>query len=368
METASGKKPACRFKPDACRFMIETVQFVGHIIDSLILSKVLDLILKEGGTYRVPHIQIGSTRADLSRAEIEITAPDAEKMANIRRAITPHGAMFATLSAENSARYRLLMCPPTAYGLKYEINPWMQLQNAPDVALAGRQWQELYRVLTQEVGAAVELVPQAEDCPDMVFTANAGLVRGKTALLSRFRHAERQREEPHFAQWFEENGFEVVRPPADCFYEGEGDALFAGEVLVAGYLKRSVIESHRWMAEKLGVSVLSVELVDDRWYHLDTCFFALTPDLVVFYPGAFDRYGQEAIRSHFETIEIPEAEALRFACNSVVLGTHVVAPSGCPTLTAALEKRGYQVHSISLSEFLKAGGSAKCLTLHLPAR
>lgn len=346
--------------------MIETVQFVGHIIDSLILSKVLDSILDCGGTYRVPHIQIGSTRADLSRAEIEITAPDPQAMEKIRRAIVPHGAMFSTPPTQLLSPYRLLMCAPTAYGLKYEINPWMQLQNAPDVALAGRQWQELYRVLTQEIGATVELIPQAEDCPDMVFTANAGLVRGKKALLARFFHEERQREEPHFADWFSANGYEVIRPQPDCFYEGEGDALFAGETLVAGYLKRSVIESHRWMAEQLGVNVLSVELVDDRWYHLDTCFFALTPKLVVFYPGAFDTYGQETIRSHFETIEVNEAEALRFACNSIVLAPHIVLPANCPQLSLALEKRGYTVHPVNLTEFLKAGGSAKCLTLHLP--
>ena len=120
------------------------------------------------------------------------------------------------------------------------------------------------------------------------------------------------------------------------------------------------------MAEQLGVNVLSVELVDDRWYHLDTCFFALTPKLVVFYPGAFDTYGQETIRSHFETIEVNEAEALRFACNSIVLAPHIVLPANCPQLSLALEKRGYTVHPVNLTEFLKAGGSAKCLTLHLP--
>ena len=344
------------------------VQFVGHIIDSLTLSKALDIILREGATYRISEIQIGATRKDMSRAEIEVLSEDPATLQRIRALILPHGAMYTeTAYSEVKPRtHRLLMCAPTAYGLKYEINPWMKMENGPDVALAGRQWQELYRVLAQEVGATVELIPQAEDCPDMVFTANAGLVRNGKALLSRFLHPERQLEEPRFAEWFQSHGLEVVKPPENVTYEGEGDALFAGDLLVAGYMKRSDIASHHWMSEVLGVQTLSLELVDDRWYHLDTCFFALTPELIVFYPGAFDEYGRQILRSHFQTIEISENEALRFACNSVVLDQDIVMPDHCPDLQTELERRGYRTHPIHLSEFLKAGGSAKCLSLILP--
>ena len=150
-----------------------------------------------------------------------------------------------------------------------------------------------------------------------------------------------------------------------CKFEGEGDALFAGDTLLAGYLKRSDIGAHRWMAEILGVPVLSLELTDDRWYHLDTCLFPLTPERVVYYPGAFDDYACRVIENTFETIQVNHDEALRFACNAVVLGKHVVLPSGCPQLTRTLEMQGYEVHSAELSEFLKAGGAAKCLTLLL---
>lgn len=260
---------------------------------------------------------------------------------------------------------RLLMCAPTAYGLKYEINPWMSLSNTPDVELAVQQWNTLYRVLTEEVGAQVELVPQAENCPDMVFTANAGLVRGQYVLLSNFRHPQRQVEEPHFRAWFEAHGFKVRMPSVGCKFEGEGDALFAGEVLLAGYLKRSDICAHRWMSDAFALPVLSLELVDDRWYHLDTCLFPLDANTVVYYPGAFDPYARVVIENNFETITVNQKEALRFACNAVVAGQHVVIPSGCPELTAALEARGYTVHGVELSEFLKAGGAAKCLTLFL---
>jgi N-dimethylarginine dimethylaminohydrolase len=257
------------------------------------------------------------------------------------------------------------MCAPDAYDLKYEINDWMSMQNRPDVTLAARQWADLYRVLTEEVGAQVELVPQEENAPDMVFTANAGLVCGKTVYLSNFRHLERQVEVLPYKAWFESHGYETIAPPVDYKFEGEGDALFAGEWLVAGYRKRSDITSHLWLAEQLNTPVLSLELVDGRWYHLDTAFFALTPEFVVYYPGAFDDYAGRALQDKFKTIEVEHEEALRFACNSVVIGKQIVMPAGCPKLQGVLEGLGYTVYTVELSEFLKSGGAAKCLTLFI---
>jgi N-dimethylarginine dimethylaminohydrolase len=276
----------------------------------------------------------------------------------------PEGETAEVLPPLNGST-RLLMCPLTAYGLKYEINPWMSLQKVPDTELARCQWEALYRVLTEEMGAEVALIPQAANAPDMVFTANAGLVRGGRCLVSRFRHPERQVEEPFFAYWFATHGYAVQRLPDDLAFEGEGDALFAGETLLAGYLKRSDIRAHRLLSEAFDVPVLSLELVDDRWYHLDTCLFPLDAETVVFYPDAFDSYAQTVLRDNFQTIEVTREEALRFACNAVRVGSHIVLPSGCPHLTHTLEALGYTVHSVDLSEFLKAGGAAKCLTLYL---
>jgi N-dimethylarginine dimethylaminohydrolase len=268
-------------------------------------------------------------------------------------------------SPARSLARSLLMCPPDAYDLKYEINAWMSLKNKPDRTLAARQWRELYRLLTGKIGARVELVRQAPNAPDMVFTANAGLVRGNRVLLSNFRHPERQVEVAPFRAWFEARGFEVVAPPEDCKFEGEGDALFVGDVLAAGYLKRSDICGHNWLSETLGVPVLSLELTDDRWYHLDTAFFALTPERIACYPGAFDYYGRTVLYNNFEVIEVVEEEALNFGCNAIVLDTEVVMPARCPRLQDALESRGYRVYPIELSEFIKSGGAAKCLTLFL---
>src|SRR5579872_1166546 len=261
--------------------------------------------------------------------------------------------------------YRLLMCAPDAYDLKYEINAWMSLDNRPDLSLAARQWADLYAVLTGPIGVTVELIPQAPNAPDMVFTANAGLVRGDRVLLSHFRHPERQLEVEPFRAWFEAHSYRTIAPPGGCKFEGEGDALFAGDTLVAGYLKRSDICSHRWLGEELGVPVLSLELVDGRWYHLDTAFFALTRELVVYYPGAFDSYADRVLRKNFEMVAVSEEEALNFACNAIVLDKTVVMPARCPRLAAQLEALGYTVYQVELSEFLKSGGAAKCLVLFL---
>ena len=257
------------------------------------------------------------------------------------------------------------MCAPDAYDLAYEINDWMSLENRPNVPLAAQQWRALYNVLTESLHIDVELVQQPAGAPDMVFTANAGLIDGSRALLSRFKHSERQVEVPYFRAWLEQHGYETVEPPPDFNFEGEGDALYAGDTLIAGYLKRSDIRSHRWLSEQLVKPVLSLELVSGRWYHLDTAFFALTPQLVVYYPGAFDEYAANVIERNFEAIRVVEAEALKFACNAVVLGNDVVMPAGCPQLRSDLEARGYAVHPVELSEFLKSGGAAKCLVLFL---
>ncbi len=257
------------------------------------------------------------------------------------------------------------MCAPTFYGLEYEINPWMRLENRPDTALAMRQWDNLFHVLNMEAGADISLIPQVEGCPDMVFTANAGLTKGDCALLASFRHPQRALEEPYFAEWFTQQGYTVHTPPEGCKFEGEGDALFAGPNLLAGYLKRSDICSHRWMADILSTTVLSLELADDRWYHLDTCLLPLDQHRVAFYPGAFDEYAQTVIRHHYETIEVELEEALRFACNAVVAGNTVVLPTGCPHFETELRNCGFTPLAVDMSEFLKSGGAAKCLTLLL---
>jgi N-dimethylarginine dimethylaminohydrolase len=203
----------------------------------------------------------------------------------------------------------------------------------------------------------------------MVFTANAGLTVGRKFIPSNFRHKERAGEQPFFAKWMAQHGYEVTWLPENLYFEGEGDALFGGDALFCGYKFRSDIQSHHALADILGCLVISVELVDPRFYHLDTCFCPLPDGSAFWFPSAFDEYGQRAIRQHIgDLIEVPANEALRFACNAVVLGKEIVLPDGCPELCRTLVARGNRTHELPMSEFIKAGGACKCLTLFLPQR
>jgi N-dimethylarginine dimethylaminohydrolase len=202
--------------------------------------------------------------------------------------------------------------------------------------------------------------------PDLVFTANAAMIFRQQALLSRFRHRQRQGEEPHDRRWLEANGFEVLDPPGGFNFEGAGDALFCGDTLYAGYRMRSDAAGHQAIGRLLGLRVIPVELVDPRYYHLDTCFCPLAPGVAIWYPPALDDYGQRAIREHVgRLIDVEPAEAERFACNAVVIGRTVITNTGCDLLHTALAADGYTPVATPLDEFVKAGGSAKCLTLRL---
>lgn len=259
----------------------------------------------------------------------------------------------------------ILMCPPDYYGIEYEINPWMSRSRGSDRDAARRQWQDLRSAL-EAAGASVSLLKPEPGLPDLVFTANAALIYKQAAVLSHFRHVERQGEESVDAAWFEANGFEVRRLPGDVYFEGAGDALFCGDTLFAGYRIRSHARGHQLVGESLGVRVIPVELTDDYHYHLDTCFCPLDDDTAVFYPGAFDAYGLQVLQTYIRRlIPVEREEARRFACNAVVVGRTVVTNTGCPKLHDDLRRHGFDTVETPLDEFVKAGGSAKCLTLRL---
>src|ERR1043166_8085287 len=235
----------------------------------------------------------------------------------------------------------LLLCPPDYYGIEYEINPWMDRTRNAVPELARAQWRGLLEKL-QSLGCEVELVAPRKKLPDMVFTANAGLLVGKKFIRSNFRYPQRQGEEEYFEKWFANRGYLIVPLPGGLFFEGEGDALFCGEVLFCGYRFRLDIRAHQIIGEQLKTLVISVELVKDRFYHLDTCFCPLPDGSAIWYPAAFDQYGQQAIRHHVPNlIEVVPEEAAHFACNSVVLGAEIVLPESCPKLCSALKDRGY---------------------------
>ena len=262
---------------------------------------------------------------------------------------------------------RILMCPPHHYDVDYVINPWMEGNiHRSSRERAEAQWNKLYEVLKRH--ATVELVTPEQGWPDMVFAANAGLVLGDRVVLSRFLHPERQGEEPYFEKWFEDNGFTVYKLPESLPFEGAGDALIdrAGGWLWAGYGFRSELDSHPYIADWLDVEVLSLRLVDGRFYHLDTCFCPLTDGYLMYYPPAFDAYSNRLIEMRVpaeKRIVIGEVDAINFACNTVNVDKVVVMNQASDSLKKTLSDRGFTVEETPLTEFLKAGGAAKCLTL-----
>jgi N-dimethylarginine dimethylaminohydrolase len=263
---------------------------------------------------------------------------------------------------------RLLVCPPDYFGIEYEINPWMRVSNRVDHARAVTQWHELMRVFEEDVNVVLERMTPVPGLPDLVFTANAGVVVGRTAVVSRFRYAERQQEEAHFENWFRAHGYEVMTLDQGLYFEGAGDLLGFPECWFGGYRQRSDIRAFSILSERFHREIIPLELMDSRFYHLDTCFCPLSGGDLLYFPSAFDPYGQAAIADRIpdaHRIPVPEPEALRFACNAVCVGKDVVLPAGCPSTESSLQTRGYRTHAVHLDEFMKSGGSAKCLTLAL---
>ncbi len=260
---------------------------------------------------------------------------------------------------------RYLMCPPEHFGVLYEINPWMHHEVQVDPIQAGQQWESLVECL-RTAGAEIELLEPRKDLPDLVFTANAGLVNGRQFIPARFRHPERQGETPHDIAWFEERGYDVAELPDEVTHEGAGDALPFGGGLVSGYRFRSDAASHAYVSRLAGVAVRSVELVDERLYHLDLTFCPLDERRAIVAPMGWDVYGTKVMSALVpEPLVLDDDEALAFCANSVVVGTNVVMPSCPPRVGRILERWGFSVAECPVDEFLKAGGGCRCLTLAL---
>jgi N-dimethylarginine dimethylaminohydrolase len=241
----------------------------------------------------------------------------------------------------------------------------MNRRVATDHATAIWQWSR-FRDLLARHGADTRYLTPTPDLPDLVFTANAALIFRDLAIVSRFRHAERRGEEPHFERWLTDYGFHIERLRRAQFFEGAGDALFCGSTLYTGYRLRSEIAAHEEIADIIGCRVIPLELVRPEYYHLDTCFCPITHDTALYFPDAFDAYGKRALQASIERlVPVSVQEAERLACNAVVLGQHVIVNSGCDQVQRILQDMGYVVHPTPLGEFIKAGGGAKCLTLRL---
>jgi N-dimethylarginine dimethylaminohydrolase len=266
-------------------------------------------------------------------------------------------------------KQRLLMCPPDYFGVHYVINPWMEGHiDSTLSSLATKQWNDLFNVLKKH--GEVDLLPATPGLPDLVFTANAAVVRGRTAVLSSFLYEERQPEEPHFQSWLAENGFEVHKLPRDVSFEGAGDALFDAKNnrLWFGHGVRSSLSALPYLERILDVQVQPLSLLQTRYYHLDTCFCPLEGGFLLYYPDAFDSASNAAIEGLVPAefrLAVPEEDAIHFACNAINIGRSIILNKMSYSSKQWLVERDFQVVETPTTEFLKAGGSTKCLSLRL---
>jgi N-dimethylarginine dimethylaminohydrolase len=274
---------------------------------------------------------------------------------------------------------RFLMCPPRHFAVTYSINPWMDPRAWADSgaelhATAERQWKGLHRALLRH-GAAVETVAPEPGLPDLVFTANAAVVLDGKALLARFRHPERRREEPAYAAAFRSlkaRGLigEISEMPEGLALEGAGDCLWDARrgLFWMGCGFRSDAAASAVVEEHFGVRCVPLALADPSFYHLDTAFCPLPCGGVIYHPGAFTPEALariEALVAPGDRIALGQSDAAQFAANAVCFGRVVVLSSGSEALRASLEQRGYTVVQTPLQAFLRSGGSACCLTLRL---
>ncbi|WP_344600871.1 dimethylargininase [Sporichthya brevicatena] len=276
-------------------------------------------------------------------------------------------ATVTTLPGVRVARPRhYLMCRPTHFEVTYAINPWMDPTGEPvDTDLAMRQWEGL-RDAYRALGHTVDVIEGVPGLPDMVFAANGALVVDGKVLGASFLAAERQPEGPAYLEWLRATGMFSDFGSTSTVNEGEGDFLDLDTVLLAGTGFRTSRMAHGEAQEFFGKPVISLQLVDPSYYHLDTAIAVLGDHDIAYYPGAFSPGSNAVLRRMFpDAITVDADEAATFAMNSVSDGKHVVVPVESVRFAAALRERGYDPVPVELSEFKKSGGGPKCCTLEL---
>ena len=288
------------------------------------------------------------------------TAPTSRVAGPTRTAVPP---------ARTATNRHYAMTAPQYFTVEYAINPWMDTATPVDTALALSQWETLRQVYAG-LGHTVDLVAPRAGLPDMVYAANGGFVLDGIAYGASFTYAQRQPEGPAYMEWFREHGFDV-REPAEI-NEGEGDFLLAGDVILAGTGFRSDSRSHEEVARIFGREVVSLQLINPSFYHLDTAIAVISdgtgvdPANIAYLPSAFDEASLTALRSRFpDAIVVTEEDAAVLGLNSFSDGRHVVIASRAHDFARQLRERGYEPIGVDLSELLLGGGGVKCCTLEL---
>lgn len=262
-----------------------------------------------------------------------------------------------------SAR-RYLMCPPEHFEVTYAINPWMHPERATDTSTAMNQWARL-RDIYLGLGHDVRIIEPVVGLPDMVYAANGATVVDGKVLGARFKYPQRAAEAGAYLDWFRQSGYEQIYE-AERVNEGEGDILYAGDKMLAGYGFRSDEAAAEEITRAFGLPVVSLRLTDSRFYHLDTAMCVLDADTAMYYPAAFDEAARARLAGQFaELIEAKDEDAEALGLNAVSDGLHVVLPAAAKGLATQLADHGFEPIGVDMSELLKGGGGPKCCSLEL---
>ena len=269
---------------------------------------------------------------------------------------------FVGLTRAASVR-RYAMTPPKFFAVEYAINPWMDVSTPVDVGRALAQWEGLRQTYIR-LGHHVDVIEPVGGLPDMVYAANGGFIARDIAVVARFKYAERAGESRAYATWMKSLGYRPVS--TRHINEGQGDLLKVGEKVLAGCGFRTDRRAHAEIAAVLGMPVVTLELVDPRFYHLDTALAVLDDNTIAFYPPAFSETAREQLRVLFpDAIVVGSADAYVLGLNVVSDGLHVVLPAAATGFAAQLRDSGFEPIGVDLSELLKGGGSVKCCTLEV---
>jgi len=267
-------------------------------------------------------------------------------------------------TAERRARIRhYVMTPPQFFAVDYAINPWMDTDTPVDVSVAVAQWKHL-RDTYLRLGHKVDLVAPVPALPDMVYAANGGLILNGAAVVARFKYPQRQHESIAYADWMRSHGYTPVQ--TQHVNEGQGDLLPVGEMILAGTGFRTDPRAHAEIAAIFGRPVVTLQLVDPRFYHLDTALSVLDETTIAYYPPAFTEYSRAQLETLFpDALVVESADAYVFGLNAVSDGRHVVHPAAAVGFTEKLCQAGFEPIGVEMSELLKGGGSVKCCTLEV---
>lgn len=261
---------------------------------------------------------------------------------------------------------KIVMCPPDFYNIEYSINPWMDTKNKVNKEYAIVQYTDLKNSF-QNAGVEVDELIPVNGLPDMVYATNAGYAGNNFFIRANFKAKERKCESDEAEKYFQEKGYEIFTIPGEIIFEGEGDLIRSESKYFLGCGIRSDKKSAEILGEIINVNIIPLELVNPYFYHLDTCFGPVNDNLAVINEKAFSNSSLKIIYDHFQNvITTSDKDNSVLACNLVVVGSNIFLGKGATAdLKNKLHSFNYTVNEIEMSEFLKGGGSVKCLSLEI---